>query len=198
MPRRRLPPRLHRRTNLGSDAQQAAIEHWAAIHRADVVGWHVDIGVSGGAVIARRDGLLAALGALAEHRAVVFVVAKRDRLARDILLSAMIEQLANRLGARIVSAAGEGSDERDEPAGLLMRRLIDAFAEYERGVVRARMRAAMGVKRCAARGSGPSRWATDWPTTVARSSATPPSKLRSRGSARSAPTGIPTRRSLSE
>ena len=133
--------------HLGSDAQRAAIEHWAATHRADVVGWHVDIGVSGGAAIDKRDGLLAALGALAEHRAVVLVVAKHDRLARDVLLSAMIEQLANRRGARIVSAAGEGSDERDEPAGLLMRRVIDAFAEYERGVVRARTRAAMGVKR---------------------------------------------------
>ena len=40
----------------------------------------------------------------------VLIVAKRDRLGRDVLNVAMFERLAERKGARIVSAAGEGTD----------------------------------------------------------------------------------------
>ena len=76
------------------------------------------------------------------------VVAKRDRLARDVVLAAMIEQLAARQGARVISAAGEGTDgDEHDPSAQLMRRLVDAFAEYERALIRARTKAALGVKR---------------------------------------------------
>jgi len=73
------------------------------------------------------------------------VVAKRDRLARDPIVAAMVEAAAARVGARIASAAGEG--EGDDPSAILMRRMVDAFAEYERHMIRARTRAALGVKR---------------------------------------------------
>lgn len=46
----------------------------------------------------------------------------------------------------MVSAAGEGTDS-DDPAALLMRRLIDSFAEYERALIAARTRAALAAKR---------------------------------------------------
>src|SRR5207237_10773128 len=49
-------------------------------------------------------------------------------------------------GARIVSAAGEGSDGND-PAAVLMRRLIDSFGEYERLIIAARTRAALATKQ---------------------------------------------------
>jgi DNA invertase Pin-like site-specific DNA recombinase len=93
-------------------------------------------------------GLLAAVDALAAHGAGLLLVAKRDRLARDVMAAALVERLAERVGARIVSAAGEGTDgAADDPAALLMRRMVDAFAEYERAIIRARTRAALAVKR---------------------------------------------------
>jgi hypothetical protein len=46
----------------------------------------------------------------------------------------------------LVSAAGEGTDS-DDPAAMLMRRLIDSFAEYERLIIGARTRAALSAKR---------------------------------------------------
>ena len=46
----------------------------------------------------------------------------------------------------MISAAGEGT-ESDDPAGVLMRRLIDSFAEYERLMISARTRAALAAKR---------------------------------------------------
>lgn len=49
-------------------------------------------------------------------------------------------------GARIVSVAGEGTND-DSPTEKLMRQIIDAFAEYERGVIAARTRAALQSKK---------------------------------------------------
>ena len=73
-------------------------------------------------------------------------MAKRDRLGRDPLVVAMIESAVQRKGARIVSAAGEGTDS-DSPADVLMRRMIDAFAEYERLIIGARTKAALQAKK---------------------------------------------------
>lgn len=75
------------------------------------------------------------------HVAGVLMVAKRDRLARDVVLAAMAEQLVARPGARVVSADGEG------PAEALMRTMIDAFAQYERAPIRQRTKAALAVKK---------------------------------------------------
>jgi DNA invertase Pin-like site-specific DNA recombinase len=80
------------------------------------------------------------------RRGDVLLVAKRDRLARDVIAVAMIERLIGKRGARVVSAAGEGS-ENDDPASVLMRRLIDSFAEYERLIISSRTRAALAAKR---------------------------------------------------
>lgn len=134
--------------HIGPDAQRAALAAWADRNGVVIVATFEDRGVSGGAAIDRRPGLLAALDALAEHGAGVLAVAKRDRLARDTMVAAMAERLAERAGARIVSAAGEG--EGDDPASKLMRTMTDAFAEYERALIKTRTRAALAVK--AARG----------------------------------------------
>lgn len=130
---------------LSPEAQRASIEAWATRSGATVVAWHSEH-LCGATSIEQRPALLSAIDALAAHDAGVLVVAKRDRLARDVIACAMIERLAARHGARVVSAAGEGTD-ADDPSSLLMRRMVDAFAEYERQVIKARTRAALGVKR---------------------------------------------------
>lgn len=104
----------------------------------------VDDGVSGAAPLDKRPGLLDALARLAKGD--VLLVAKRDRLGRDPIVVAMIEAAVKRQGCRIVSAAGEGT-EGDDPTSILMRRIIDAFAEYERLIIKARTRAALAAKK---------------------------------------------------
>lgn len=150
--------------HLGPEAQRAAIVAWAAREGVTVVAWHTDAGVSGAAEIAKRPALLAAVADLGVHRAGQFVVAKRDRLARDVMAAAMIERMAADAGARVVSAAGEGtdSDDANDPTALLMRRMVDAFAEYERAVIAARTRAALAVKRARGESTGeaPYGWRT--------------------------------------
>lgn len=132
--------------HLGPEAQRSAIEIWAARAGVRVVAWYEDHGVSGAAPIDKRPGLLSSLAALSELGAGVLAVAKRDRLARDVVASAMIESLAARAGARVASSAGEGTDS-DDPSSMLLRRMVDAFSEYERQIIKARTRAALAVKR---------------------------------------------------
>jgi DNA invertase Pin-like site-specific DNA recombinase len=127
---------------LGPEAQRAAIASWAAREGVEVVAWFEDLGASGAAGIDKRPGLAAALESL--EKGSQLVVAKRDRLARDVLLSAMLERLATRSGACIVSADGTGNEQT--PEGQLMRSMVAAFAEYERQLIRARTKAALSAK----------------------------------------------------
>jgi len=132
--------------SLSPDAQREAMARWCHDNDAELVVVHEDIDVSGGAPLDKRPGLLAALTDLRDLGAGVLLVAKRDRLARDPMVSAMAEAAAGRVGARVVSAAGEGTD-GNGPADVLMRRMVDAFAEYERLIIGARTKAALAVKK---------------------------------------------------
>jgi len=131
---------------LGVEAQRRMVSEWAQRHAVELVGEFVDQGVSGGAAIERRPGLLAALDHLKkDHDTDVLVIAKRDRLARDVVIGAVVERLAAKAGATVESADGVGVG--DGPEARLMRTLVDAFAEYERALVRSRTRAALASKR---------------------------------------------------
>ena len=128
----------------GLAAQLDACRRLAEGQADDLVAVFEDQGVSGAKGLEARPGLLDAIAALG--RGDVLVVAKRDRLGRDPIKVAMIESAVARKGARIVSAAGEGTD-GDDPASILMRRMVDAFAEYERLLIGARTKAALGAKK---------------------------------------------------
>jgi DNA invertase Pin-like site-specific DNA recombinase len=130
---------------LGPDAQLAAIQRWATAQGVVLVSVHRDLGVSGGTELAERPALMEALVALEQHRAGVLVVAKRDRLARDVVVAAAVERLVEGKGARIASADGAGNAEG--PEGMLMRGLVDLFAQYERALIRSRTTAALAVKK---------------------------------------------------
>jgi DNA invertase Pin-like site-specific DNA recombinase len=62
-----------------------------------------------------------------------------------VVVAATIERLVEDAGARILTADGVSAEATAE--GQLMRTLLDAFAQYERARIRARIRAAMAVKR---------------------------------------------------
>ncbi len=128
----------------GLRAQEDACRAHAARTSAELAGPFADEGVGGAAPLDRRPGLL---DALAEVRpGDVLLLAKRDRLGRDPIVVAMIEAAVQRQGGRVVSAAGEGTDD-DGPSNVLMRRIVDAFAEYERLIIKARTRSALAAKR---------------------------------------------------
>jgi site-specific DNA recombinase len=131
-------------SGLGLEAQEAAVQSAAFRLRLTIARTFVDGGTSGKLGIEDRPVLLEAVAAL--RRGDVLLVAKRDRIGRDVIVVAMIERLVAKRDARVISAAGEGT-ESDDPAGVLMRRLIDSFSEYERLIISARTRAALAAKR---------------------------------------------------
>jgi DNA invertase Pin-like site-specific DNA recombinase len=133
------------RQDLSPDAQRAAVEGWAAGAGVTVLAWHEDRGISGGAPLEDRPGLTAALADLGTRGAGVLVVARRDRLARDVLTAALVERLCERAGARLLAADGTGNG--DSPEAALLRTMVDAFAAYERALIRARTRSALAVKK---------------------------------------------------
>jgi DNA invertase Pin-like site-specific DNA recombinase len=129
---------------LGPEAQRASIEAWAAREGVSVASWHVDTGVSGGCDLGDRPALGAALGELRAIGAGVLAVARRDRLARDSGIAIAIERATEQAGAKVVSADGSGNG--DTPSDVFMRRILDAAAEHERSLIRARTRAALAAK----------------------------------------------------
>jgi DNA invertase Pin-like site-specific DNA recombinase len=131
-------------SGLGLEAQLTAIHAAATRLGVDVVATFTDAGVSGSTSLEDRPQLLQAVNSLSTGD--VLLVAKRDRLGRDVVAVAMMEAAVARRNARIVSAAGEGTDGND-PASQLMRTMVDAFAEYERNIIRSRTKAALGAKK---------------------------------------------------
>jgi DNA invertase Pin-like site-specific DNA recombinase len=132
---------------LGPVAQREALARWCTANGAELVACFEDTG--GGALpLDKRPGLLAAIDALEANGAGLLLVAKRDRLARDVMNAGMVERLAERVGARTRSVAGEGTEgDAGDPAAMMLRGIIDVFAQYERAVIRARTRAALAVKK---------------------------------------------------
>lgn len=130
--------------NLGPQAQAESIARWAKAQGVRVVSWHEDR-LSGGTAVDGRPALLEALAAIRRSGAGLLVAARRDRIARDVVIAATVEQLARDAGARVATADGLAAE--DTPEGRLMRTLVDAFAEYERALIRARTKAALAVKR---------------------------------------------------
>jgi DNA invertase Pin-like site-specific DNA recombinase len=75
----------------------------------------------------------------------VLVVAKRDRLARDVFTDALVQRLCERQGAVVRSADGVANGDR--PEDQLMRSIMAAMAAYERALIRSRTKAALAVKK---------------------------------------------------
>jgi DNA invertase Pin-like site-specific DNA recombinase len=137
---------------LGPEAQRSAVEAWATREGIHVAAWYVDQGISGGSDLGDRPALVAAVGELRALAAGVLVVAKRDRLARDVYVAATIERAVAMGGARVVSA--DGTANGDTPADAFMRTILDAAAAYERALIRARTKAALAAKRARGERSG--------------------------------------------
>jgi len=132
------------RSGLGLEAQREAIAQAAARAGLEAPIVFEDAGVSGGAALAKRPGLMDALEAL--KRGGVLIVAKRDRLARSMSVILGLEAIVARKRARIVSAAGEGTED-DGADAVFMRRIMDANAERERFIIGQRTAAAKRVQR---------------------------------------------------
>ena len=130
---------------LGMDAQLMACEDYCKKQGTELSESFSDEGLGGALSFEKRAGIMSAITSLSKGD--VLLVAKRDRLSRgDVLAMAMIEASIKRKGAKIVSVAGEGT-ENEDPSSILMRRMVDAFGEYERLIIKGRTKSALQTKK---------------------------------------------------
>jgi DNA invertase Pin-like site-specific DNA recombinase len=132
-------------SGLGLEAQrQMCLSYIHKTGTAQSVLEYMDEGFSGSLALDKRPALLESISQL--EKGDILLIAKRDRIGRDPIVNAMIERAIDRKKARLVSASGDVNDSND-PSSILMKRMVDAFAEYERLIIGARTKAALQVKK---------------------------------------------------
>src|SRR5271169_1153749 len=127
------------RSGLGIEAQKAAVSRFAETEGIEIVGEHVEIETGKGAdALDRRPELAAALARARKLKCPV-VVAKLDRLSRDV---AFISGLMAHRVPFVVAELGIDADP-------FMLHLYAALAEKERALISARTKAALAAKKAA-------------------------------------------------
>jgi DNA invertase Pin-like site-specific DNA recombinase len=129
---------------LGMEAQRVAIADWAQRQGVTVACWCTDLGVSGGADLEKRPGLLEALVAVRAHRAGLLVAHKADRIARDVYVAELVKRELRALGASVALVEGICGD---DPFSEMAATVMDAAARLERRMIAARTKAALGIKK---------------------------------------------------
>ena len=130
--------------SLGIEAQRAACEAYCQKQKLSIALEIIEEDISGGADLKDRIGLMQALNQLSKGD--ILLCAKRDRLARDKYVIAFIEKEIEKKKSRVISCAGEGTEQND-PASKMLSGIIDVFAVYERDLIRARTKAALQTKK---------------------------------------------------
>lgn len=130
----------------GLDAQRAAIEDWADRTGVPVGAFYEDVGVSGATEPAARKGLTAALTALMAKPGAL-VVARMDRLARDVGIQETLIPAMEREGCSIVSVAEPDLGSSNDPSRVLVRQILAAMAQHERALIGIRCNAGKAIKR---------------------------------------------------
>lgn len=139
---------------LGLEVQETAIRKWAKAAGHRVIAVCSDAGISGSNGLEGRVGLASALEMLTSGSAKGLVVYRLDRLARDLVLQEQLLMEIRRKDAEVFSTAGGEQDylkdDPDDPSRRLIRQILGAVNEYERGMIRLRLR--RGRERKAERG----------------------------------------------
>jgi DNA invertase Pin-like site-specific DNA recombinase len=152
----------------GLDAQRAAIRRYCEDNGHEIVSEAVDPGVSGTVELSERPGLACALDAIQDGDADGLIVARLDRLARQLTVQEAILSTVWKHGADVFTAdAGEVlRDDPDDPLRKALRQIIGVIAELERGMISKRMADGKRVKRAAggkAEGRYPYGWSKQGP-----------------------------------
>ena len=128
---------------LGLDVQEEAIRLWARRVGHRVTRCCRDEGVSGSNSLDTRNGLPEALAALRNGSVQGLVVYRLDRLARDLVLQEQLLAEIQRFGELFSTSDAEADflvDDPDDPSRALIRQILGAVNEYERSMIKLRLR----------------------------------------------------------
>ena len=129
-------------SGLGLEAQKSSVEEFCRANGWNIVASFVEGGVSGKSNLQDRPELMDAIAALKKNSCTGLVVAKLDRLSRDLFIQLTIERVLDRLDARVISSSGEGTD-TDSPHSKLVKNILAAVAENEAAMISMRTKAAL-------------------------------------------------------
>tara|TARA_R100000697_G_scaffold106559_1_gene121005 strand:+ start:128 stop:805 length:678 start_codon:yes stop_codon:yes gene_type:complete len=130
-------------SGLGAEAQRASIAKYIKANYPDTqVAEYMDLGVGGSVSVSKRSGLSALIDDL--NAGDVVVAYDHSRIARDIMVSIDVESTIERLKATLEFITGANGD---NPEQLLMRRILNTFAEYERKKINERTSNALQAKK---------------------------------------------------
>ena len=129
----------------GIEVQRCAIELIAKQRGLVLVSEQIDEDVSGTLEINSRPALSRAIELLRSNQADRLVVAKLDRLARDVVVANQIDRAATKSGWAIVF--GDLDIDTGTAAGKLQLSMFASFAQFERDRISERTREALAVKR---------------------------------------------------
>jgi len=150
----------------GLDVQEQQCRSYADAHGLDVVGVAEEAGVSGIKEAHDRPALTDALLMLKEGAADVLLVARLDRLARQLTVQEAVLAEAWRYGA-MVHAADYGEvlqDDPDDPMRTFVRQVMGSVAQLDRALLTKRMRDGRKAKKAQggkAEGRYPFGWSKD-------------------------------------
>ncbi len=119
----------------GLDSQKEDINKYAQKNNIEIIEYYIDAGVSG-AKMSRPELDRMILDSEANNFTQV-IVAKLDRVARDLMAQLFIEKELLKRGVEIISVAEPMRS--TDPTGQLFRHIIGAFAEFERARINERM-----------------------------------------------------------
>ncbi len=127
---------------LGLPVQEQAVLTWAREHGHKLVEVFADEGVSG--TLADREQLAHALHAVRDGRVEGIVVTRLDRLARDLIVQEQLLGEVRRLGGQVFSTSMAEqaflADDPDDPSRKMIRQVLGAVSEFERAMIRLRLR----------------------------------------------------------
>jgi site-specific DNA recombinase len=131
----------------GLPAQRDAVESYADRTEIEIVGEYEDDGISGSTL--DRPGLQQMLKDAAEKTFDCVLVAKGDRVARDLYVALFIEKELLVHGIEIISVSEPMAN--GDPMSKAFRQMMAVFAELEKDMITARM---SGGRKQKARGGG--------------------------------------------
>ncbi|OBF96339.1 hypothetical protein A5773_13000 [Mycobacterium sp. 852014-52450_SCH5900713] len=143
----------HQAEAYGPEVQRAAIRKWAKVNGHKLVSWQTDV-ISGASELRDRAGWCEAAALVKSGEAEGVVVARLDRLARDVMVQELLLRRLSDLGG-IVLSTRESEDEllngaSKDPSRKLIRVICGAISEYDREMTVDRLAAGRQAK--AARG----------------------------------------------
>jgi DNA invertase Pin-like site-specific DNA recombinase len=129
----------------GLEIQREECTAWLRAHRHRSAGLFVDEGRSGASDVGDRPGLAGALALIGGDRADGLLVYRLDRLARDVILQEQLLAELHRRGKVLHSCFAAEDDNLehtpDDPTRAMVRRILGCVAEYEREMIRLRLKA---------------------------------------------------------